>query len=410
MSMRTDHNDRYAGRRSSHRMARVLLTGSIFAACAVGVSSLSGAAAFAAKKHKSTPAVTIGVITPDSGVYAVFGQNEKQAVQIFSKNQKVWKGQRLKFIYMNDNSDPTQSAADARELAANPKVKGIIGGTVTALMLAEYPILQAAKIPTIFLSPNPYPNQNQTPYIFGPDVGGGPQLVELLAKTAAYFHISKSQIAIAVNNDASGQANSSFFKAAGYNNITEFPATLTNFGPYIAQMKSAGVKMLYVNSDSGSAAYIREAQVAAGWDVPFFPGPSSYNTSFLTAVGKDANGIYTAVPPGSITNTKALKPKKLAANVAHAHREYIKFGGKKILGNIAQGQISWDAALSYALAAKGLKKVTRSSLNKKMVNQHFVGVEAVVKRVPGNKTGLHGAGYVLAKHEPGQTILVKQFP
>lgn len=363
-----------------------------------------------ASASAKTP-ITIGVITPDSGVYAVFGQNEKQAVQIFAKYQKEWGGRPLKFIYLNDNSDPTQSAADARQLAANPKVMGIIGGTVTALMVAEYPILAAAKIPTYFLSPNPYPNFNHTPFIYGPDVGGGTQLNDLLAASVSYFHIKKSQIAIAVNNDASGQANSTAFQSAGYTNISQFPATLTDFGPYIAQMKAAGIKMLYVNSDSGSQTYIRQAQVAAGWDIPFFAGPSSFNTSFITTVGKQANGVYTAVPPGSVSNPSLLKPKSLAKNVARAQREYRKYGGNAILGNIAQGQISFDGALSFAFAAKGLNNLTRPRLNSKMENQRFVGVEAVVHRSTsaGNASGLNGPGYVLARYVNGKTRLVKQF-
>lgn len=102
--------------------------------------------------------VTIGVTLGATGPGASLGVHYKNAFQLMPKTVG---GLPVKFIILEDNSDPTVAAKNARRLIAEDKVDAIMG-TVSVPSTTQVALIgNETKTPVIALSPVALPPNNR---------------------------------------------------------------------------------------------------------------------------------------------------------------------------------------------------------------------------------------------------------
>ena len=348
--------------------------------------------------------ITIGVVLSQSGPYAGYGGALDEALKIFDKAQSKGAtspfGRRLEFKIFNDNSDASQATAAVRQLVADPEVVGLICCNATALMLASYPILQNAGIPTIFHTPTHYPNYNETPYIYSITAGTWTEESKIVSALAAHLGIERSDVAYVLNNDASGQTGTKEVTLEGYTQTFNLPATLTDYGPFISQLREKGIKMIMSESLAGSSVHLLRAQLASRWDVPVVLGQSSVGQALFDTLGTELKGIYLISFPAFVTTPELVEPRAFGEAIGGLRAAYEEHGGN--MARIGLGGMIWTSLLSFADAGAKASALTREGLNEYMETQEFAGVNGLVERRPDEHKGLIGGGSLLFTYEDGE--------
>lgn len=119
---------------------RQLLT-AISAACLL---AFGGAAA----AHAQT--VTVGVSVSSTGPAASLGIAQKNSIDLLPKTLG---GLPVKYVVLDDASDPSQAGKNARRFADSDKVDAMIASTTVPTSLAVAEVANEAKIPQIALAP-----------------------------------------------------------------------------------------------------------------------------------------------------------------------------------------------------------------------------------------------------------------
>jgi len=94
--------------------------------------------------------VKVGVVLSTTGPAASLGLFEKNGVALVEGSTK----QKIKFVYLDDASDPTQAARHVQRLITEEKVDAIIGTTTTPAALAITPLAADASTPVISQAPS----------------------------------------------------------------------------------------------------------------------------------------------------------------------------------------------------------------------------------------------------------------
>src|SRR5690606_25921254 len=132
--------------------------------------------------------------------------------------------------------DPTQAAAAADTLKAEGVV-AIIGPSSGASMAAALPVLVQNELPTLLGPPLPYPNFNQEPYIFSPNLH---QVSTQADDFIDFLDAMGLQNPIVItNDDASGTAIQALWDGKGYP-VEVVPLDVTNYEPVLSELRDAG--------------------------------------------------------------------------------------------------------------------------------------------------------------------------
>ena len=99
----------------------------------------------------SAEVVKVGVINTFSGPFARWGEQTKQAIEVFQKQRgKTVKGSEIQIVYRDDGgADPARAKQLAEELALKEKVQFLAGFAFTPNALAAAEIATEAKLPTV---------------------------------------------------------------------------------------------------------------------------------------------------------------------------------------------------------------------------------------------------------------------
>lgn len=97
--------------------------------------------------------VTIGLILSLTGPAASIGIPYQQGVRAAMERIPAISGEKLKLITLDDNSDPSMAARDARKLIEQDKVDIILGSAGAPASLAAANVAYESKVPMIILAP-----------------------------------------------------------------------------------------------------------------------------------------------------------------------------------------------------------------------------------------------------------------
>lgn len=342
--------------------------------------------------------ITIGVITSSSGPAASIGLPEEEGLRAFEQTDVDCGGNRLRFVFENDQSDPAQAGAAARTLIENDDVMGIIGPSITANMLAAIPIVLPSETPILFLTPQPYPNYNEEPYAFSPNYAP----FGLQAQKAVGFFdevgVDPSEVAFIAGDDATGESVKDGFVAAGVTNVQLAPVDGTDFTPLLRKFQGDDPEHLQIWHTRGTpAGIIRRQQVEIGLDVLTLFTSSVIGPDFFAAAGDAADGAFTYV-------TQALLPADMiedegVAEQAAAYQDaYSALGKDPLADGGVTAPIAWDAAVSYCDAVRQLaddgQEITRESLRDVLETQEVAAAGGVITRSASDHAGFSPDSYV----------------
>lgn len=101
----------------------------------------------------ATPAdaeIKIGLTISNTGPAAALGVPEMKAIQLLPSEVA---GEKITWIPLDDGSDPTKSAANARKLIAEDTIDALVGSTITPASIPLIDIVSEAKLPLIAINP-----------------------------------------------------------------------------------------------------------------------------------------------------------------------------------------------------------------------------------------------------------------
>src|SRR5688572_31125066 len=109
---------------------------------------IAGAAAFVCAAAQAE--ITVGVSLGITGPGASLGVHYRNAFQLMPKTLGK---EPVKYIILDDGSDPTNAAKNARKLVTEDKVDALMGsnGVPSAVQMAQ--VASEAKIPMVVLTP-----------------------------------------------------------------------------------------------------------------------------------------------------------------------------------------------------------------------------------------------------------------
>ena len=102
---------------------------------------LLAAALTAAGMGSAMADITVGAVLSLTGPAASLGIPEQKTLDLLPKEIG---GQKIRYVVLDDRSDPTEAVKDAKQLIESDKVSAIIGASVTPSALAMLDVVGAA--------------------------------------------------------------------------------------------------------------------------------------------------------------------------------------------------------------------------------------------------------------------------
>lgn len=120
------------------------------------------------EQDKEEP-ITIGAVLPMTGIAAVYGENEKNGIDLAVKEINEAggiAGRKLRIIYEDDQTEPKNTVSAIQKLIAVDKVEIVIGGTWDFLANAAIPVIHENK--KVLITPSALPDtlETKSPYVF----------------------------------------------------------------------------------------------------------------------------------------------------------------------------------------------------------------------------------------------------
>lgn len=355
--------------------------------------------------------ITIGVSVSATGPAASLGIPEKNT---FALLPQTVGGQKVKYIVLDDATDPSTAVKNARKFTGEDKVDAIIGSTATPTSMAILEVAFETKTPQIAMAPLP-PAGDKAPWVFTT-----PQNFTQMA-TAIADHMAANKIktiGFIGYADPYGQlwlkAMQGAAEARGIK-ITVSEAYQRNDTSVTGQ----ALKLVAANPDailiagSGTPAVLPQATlIERGYKGKFYQTHGIANRDFLRVGGKNVEG--TLFPVGPMLLAEQLPDSHPSKKPA---LEYIKVyeGAHGVNSRSTFGGHGWDAYLLLNRAVpEAMKKAKpgtaefRAALRDALEGiRELPGVHGVFNMSAKDHNGFDGRAAIMATIENGDWKILK---
>ena len=293
-------------------MARVFSTKFKF----VVALSLAGAATTAVAD------ITIGVTLSATGPAASLGIPEKNTVAIMPTSMG---GEKVKYVVLDDATDPTAASKNARKLVSEDKVDVIIGSSTTPTSTAVLEVAAETKTPQIALAPFA-PAADKAAWVFQ-----APQNFGIMAGAVVGHMVANGVKSVAFIGYSDGYGElwlRELTRLAAAKDIklvaTErFNRTDTSVTGQILKILSANPDAVLVVG-SGTPAALPQATLAErGYKGRIYQTHGVANNDFLRVGGKSVEGavlpIGPVLVPNQLPDSNASKNAALEYEIGRAH-------------------------------------------------------------------------------------------
>lgn len=355
--------------------------------------------------------VVIGVSVSTTGPGASLGVHVSRAVALFPKTIG---GEAVRYVVLDDTSDPTVGAKNVRRFAVEDNVDVIIGSSTVPVALAQGAVANEARIPFIALCPIPIDPAKQK-YLFAV-----PQPIPLML-SAVVEHMQANKVKSVGYigfSDSWGDANYNALKSAGANAGLE---VTTNERYTRADVAVTGqmLKVLASNPDaifvgaSGTPAALPQiAALDRGYRKPIYHTHGVVNPDFIRLGGKNAEGVIAPTGPVVVAEQLAANDPLKATGLQYLKQYEDAYGAGS---RNAFAAYAWDsgiivqAALPVALkATKPGTPAFRDALRDAIeANKDVKGTHAVYNMSATDHYGVDKRARVLVKVENGEWKLVR---
>ena len=305
-------------------------------------------------------AVTIGVTLSSTGPGASLGIPEKQAIGMLAPTLG---GLPVRYIVLDDATDPTTATKNARRLTTEDKVDAIIGSSTTPACLAVAAVAADTRTPQLGLCPF-VPSAAQMRYVFSL-----PQSVAVMAdavlddmkahkvKTLGFIGFSDSY-GEAWLKDIQARAGARQIQVAPIERYARNDQSVT---AQALKMMSANVDAVIIAASGTPGALPMSTLRERGYKGRIYQTHGVANNDFLRVAGKSAEGVI--LPVGNILVAEQLSPshpgKAVATDFAKRYEAQYGAGSRNLFAGYA-----YDAYLvldrAVAVAAKQAQPGTQA--------------------------------------------------
>ena len=360
--------------------------------------------------------ILVGFVTGLSGPVSSIGIPNAKGIAAGQAYIGEIGGEKIRVIQLDDGSDPTASARNARKLVEQEKVDILIGTSGAPQTLAMATAATEMKIPMIAVSPiAPLPPGD-----------GGPWVVQTPQPTPLLLQ------GIVDNMKAKG------LKSVAFIGFSDALGDLF-YDSLVQAAKSADIKVIanerYARSDSSVTAQVLRALAARpdaimlggtgtpgalpaialserGYKGPLYGNNGMISADFLRLAGKTANGII--CPTGPVIAAEQLPASNPIQKVALAYRAaYEKANGEMPTDSFSS--YSFDGWVVLVDAAKramttGAKPGSlefRTALRQALfTTKEVVGTQGVYTYTPADRHGVDDRSRIMVQIEDGKYKLL----
>jgi branched-chain amino acid transport system substrate-binding protein len=239
--------------------------------------------------------VTLSLTGPASGLGIPVGNQ-------FKLWPKEIAGEKVNLIILDDASDPSKGASNARRFVTDDKVDMIFGGSITTVSVAVAPIATEAKTPQIAISPVGVP-PDQEKWLFRlpqgfavmahPVVGhmkkNGVKTVGFLGYTDAYGELWLKEF--------TKQADAAGIKVVA---TERFARSDTSVTPQALKLVSANPDAMLVVASGSGAAMPHKAVIERGFKGKVYQTHAAATPDLVRIGGKDVEGAFVVSGPAVV--------------------------------------------------------------------------------------------------------------
>ena len=354
--------------------------------------------------------ITVGVSIASTGPQASLGVHYRNAFELMPRTLG---GEPVKYIVLDNASDATNAARNARKLVSEDKVDVLMGSNGVPATLAMAQVATESKTPLVTLSPASLPADNVNwSFIV-------PQPTELMMdavardikkrnlKTLGYIGFSDGW------GDLVLKASESHAASAGYKIVTNerYARNDTSVVGQVLKIIAANPDGVIVGGSGTGGALPQIALRERGYKGPIYHNHGTVNAEFIKVGGKHADGAIAPTGPVVVADELPAGYATKALGMDFMKRYEAKFN----LGRNAFAAYSYDAVLLVDAAAQvALKKAKpgtpefRAALRDALENvKDVVGTHAVYTMTPSNHNGMDERARVLVEVKDGQWRLMK---
>lgn len=377
----------------------------------MNVKKLALASALALAAGSAWADITIGVSVSATGPAASLGIPEKNT---FALLPQTVGGQKVKYIVLDDATDPSTAVKNARKLTGEDKVDALIASTATPTSMAILEVAFETKTPQIAMAPLP-PAGDKAPWVFTTPQNFTQMAVAIADHMAANKVKTIGFIGYA---DPYGQLWLKAMQGAADAKGIKISASEA-YQRNDTSVTGQALKLIAANPDailiagSGTPAVLPQATlIERGYKGKFYQTHGIANRDFLRVGGKNVEG--TLFPVGPMLLAEQLPdshPSKKAA------LDYIKVyeGAHGANSRSTFGGHGWDAYLLLNRAVpEAMKKAKpgtaefRVALRDALENvKELPGVHGVFNMSPKDHNGFDGRAAIMATVENGDWKILK---
>ncbi len=360
--------------------------------------------------------IKVGFITSLSGPGASIGIPYSKGLKAAAAYISVISGEKVRIIELDDASDTSAAARDARKLVDEDKVDVLIGTSGVPGSLAMVQVAVEQKTPMIGLTPLP-PGApgDATPWVIS--IPQPPSLmVEAVVehmkakgiKNVAYIGFSDSWGDLVYNSLIAAA------KKAGINVVTNerYARPDTSVTGQVLKIIAAHPDAVMDGGSGTPGALPLLALAERGYKGPVFGSHALINADFVRVGGKAAEGII--CPTGPVVVAEQLPDSAPTKKAALAFRAaYEKANGASTTDAFSpyafDGWLVLMDASKRALAkAKPGTQDFRNALREALVTtKNVVGAHAVYNFTPASRSGVDSRARVVVQLEKGKWTLIK---
>jgi branched-chain amino acid transport system substrate-binding protein len=361
--------------------------------------------------HAAAQEVTVGVTLGATGPGASLGIHYKNAYQLFPKTLG---GLPVKYIILEDATDPANAAKNARKLIAEDKADVIMGSVSVPSTTQVAQIATEAKTPMVALSPVALPpDKLEWTFVV-------PQPVPLMM-SAVVEHMQKAGVKTVGYIGFSDSWGDLVLKAlqqhagpAGIKIVTDerYARADTSVTGQVIKVLAANPDAVVIGGSGTGGALPHLGLVERGYKKQIYHNHGTVNREFIKIGGKSVEGAIAPTGPLIVPEELAADNpiKKVAGDFIASYEKTFGDGSRNAFAGYSyDGFLILDAAVP--LAAKKAKPGTpefRAALRDAIESvKNVVGSHGVYSMSAKDHTGLDNRARVLVQVQGGAWRLMK---
>lgn len=348
--------------------------------------------------------ITVGFVTALSGPGASIGIPYAKGMAAAYEYVATVNGEKIRLIQLDDTSDPSTAARNARKLVEEEKVDILIGTAQAPAAIAMMAVSAELKVPMISVAPVVVPPTNDR---WGVAV---PQLPSLMFK-AVTDRMSKDgvkSLAFIGFSDAWGDLVYSGAKAAEDRSEVKLVAneryarTDTSVTGQVLKIVASRPDAVFNGGSATQGALPLLALAERGYKGKIYGTPALLNADFIRVGGKAAEGIL--VSAGPVIVAEQLPDTHFSKKLSLAFRgSYLKVNGTETTDGFSA--YSFDAWLIFTEAAKramakakpGTPEFRTVLKDEIFATKELAGVHAIYNFKPESAYGVDERSLVLVR-------------